>query len=643
MAVIVTVEGVSRAWGDDTLLRDVSFGIADGERVGLLGRNGAGKSTLLNLLTGRLSPDTGRVVWRRDARLEVLDQNPTFAPGQDALDAVLTDGPEPFEIARQYRLTQRALDAQPSDEALSARLVKLSEGMDRTKAWDIEARASAMLHALGVNRQDVPVERFSGGQRKRVALARALMRPSDLLILDEPTNHLDVDAIAWLEQALIERVGALLLVTHDRYFLERVTRTILELADRTIYRHEGSYGDFLEAREAREADLQSREHKRVQLAKKELDWLRRQPKARTTKSQSRVDRAEAMQQTLLSREQGKAEIQAVTSRLGRKVIEARGLTYQFPGAPHPVLDRLTLTIGRRERLGIIGPNGAGKSTLLNLLTGRLQVQGGELEIGETVVFGYYDQESEGLPEDKRVHDYISEVAPMIETGDGRLSASEMLTRFLFEPARQWTPIAKLSGGERRRLYLLRVLMLKPNVLLLDEPTNDLDVETLTVLEDYLDTFEGAVIAVSHDRYFLDRVVEHMLVFDDRGQVVEFPGTYSAFAQRRAEEAAAQQAAQQAARQGQAALQATKPSASAAPQASAEGSKKKPLSSWEQKELAGLRDAISAMEASLAALDMKLSASATDFAAITRLGEERAKLSAELDAKLERWMELEERA
>jgi ABC transport system ATP-binding/permease protein len=585
--------------------------------------------------------EAGRVVWRRDARLEVLDQNPVFAPGQDALDAVLCDGPPSFEIARLYRRAHEAMEADPDDQALSAKLVKLSEGMDEQNAWDLEAKARAMLMALGVDRLDVPVEQFSGGQRKRVALARALMRPSDLLILDEPTNHLDVGAIAWLEQALIERNGALLLVTHDRYFLERITSTILELADRTIYRHEGSYGDFLEGKEAREADLQLREHKRVQLAKNELDWLRRQPKARTTKSQSRVDRAEALQQTLLTREQGKAEIQAVTSRLGRKVVEARELTHQFPDAPYPVLNKLTLTIGRRERLGIIGPNGAGKSTLLNLLTGRLQVQGGELEIGETVVFGYYDQESEGLPEDKRVHDYISEISPMIETPEGRISASEMLTRFLFEPARQWTPIGRLSGGERRRLYLLRVLMLRPNVLLLDEPTNDLDVETLTVLEDYLDTFDGALIAVSHDRYFLDRVVEHMLVFDDKGEVVEFPGTYSAWAEAKQDEAdelAAQRAA---------ASSASKPAAQAVPAQvvaaapAATGTKK--LSSWELKELEQLRAAIPTLEAKLAAMDAKLAMSGSDYAALAKMTEERAAASAQLDTKLERWMELEERA
>jgi ATP-binding cassette subfamily F protein uup len=583
---------------------------------------------MLKILAELEVPDSGEVVRRRGARIEYLPQQPDFDPAHSAAEAVLADGPPEFEIARAYEAACAALAR--GEDGATERVTRESGRMDQAGAWGIEGESKALLGMLGVADPSKRVGEMSGGQRKRVALARALLRPSDLLILDEPTNHLDVDTIMWLEDHLSSRRGALLLVTHDRYFLDRVTRVILELHGGEVYRHEGNYSAFLDARAARRQLLATREQRRAQLAKKELEWLRRGPKARTSKSKSRIDAAHELLNTRYGeKETSGADIDLVGQRLGKKIIVADGVTKSFDG--EQVVAPFDYTFRKRERVGIVGPNGAGKSTLLNMLCGRLAPDTGTVEIGETVAFGYYDQESEELDETMRVFDYIVERSNRIETSDGTLSAAQMLEKFLFPRSRFYAPISKLSGGERRRLYLLRVLMQQPNVLLLDEPTNDLDVETLAALEDFLDGFPGVVLAVSHDRYFLDRVIEHLLVFQPDGSVVEYPGNYSQWLEDHKEQEAAARAAEAAAKR--------EAEAPAAP-AKAAGNK---LSYMARRELDELRDAIPALEAAMEELDARMAANTSDYELLAELQAERGEKEAELDAKLERWMELEELA
>lgn len=631
MTVVLTVENLSKSYGDRLLFEGVNFGIDDQDRIGLIGANGAGKSTLLKLLLGKVELDSGRIATRNDAHIEYLSQNPTLDPSLGALEQILSDGPEAFQVVQRYERACRELELRPQDTHVIGRMERLSQEMDRLQAWSVESEARAVLGALGIEDHAQKIEAMSGGQQKRVALARALLRPSDLLILDEPTNHLDVETIEWLESYLSQRQGALLLITHDRYFLDRVTTVIFELAEKQIYRHEGNYSYFLESRAMREETQAKQEQKRAQLAKTELAWLRRGPQARTTKAKARIERANELIDARYGPERKEqVTLETVTSRLGKKILEIENLSKSH-GARR-VLENFTYTFKRGERLGIVGPNGVGKSTLLNLLTGRIQPDAGTIEVGETVVFGYYDQNSEELDESKRVHDYIVENSNRIETADGTLSASQMLERFLFSRQRQWDPIAKLSGGERRRLYLLKILMQQPNVLLLDEPTNDLDVETLTVLEDYLDSFEGVVITVSHDRYFLDRVVDHLLIYESAGTPHEFPGGYSLWLEekkRRQKDQAAEQARIAAA---QAPAETRKPRR-------ANTSKK--MSYMDQREYEALMPRIEAIEQELSTLNEEMSTKHDDYEALQALMARQQELEEELERSMERWMELEE--
>lgn len=629
--VLLSAEKISKSYGDRTLFKDVSFTLTADDRVGLIGVNGSGKSTLLRVLLEREPPDSGRITKARGAQIELLEQEPAFNQDHTALEAVLADGPEAFAVVQAYEAACRALSLDPENMARIDEVARLGEEMDRVDGWNLETQARTILSKLGVEDLEQPIKTMSGGQQKRVALARALVRPADLLILDEPTNHLDVETVAWLEGYLASRTAGLLLITHDRYFLERVTNVILELADQTVYRHQGRYSDFLEAREARQERLRVEEHKRKQLAKKELEWLRRGPKARTTKSRARIQRAEALQTSEYTVDAQRVEIDTVESRLGRKTIELEQVSRAQ--GDKIILKDFNFQLDRRDRLGIIGPNGVGKSTLLDLIAGRIKPDSGRVEQGETVVVGYYDQVARELDPTMRVHDYITEVAHRIPTSDGSLSASQMLERFLFDRQKQWTYIEKLSGGERRRLYLLRVLMGQPNVLLLDEPTNDLDVETLAILEDYLDSFDGAVIAVSHDRYFLDRAMEHLLVFHGNGEVEEIPGTYSYYEDRLEEERR-----RQAEREAQKAEEQAKKAAQAAPKQRAAG-----LSYKEKRELEALEKRIEEIEEALEGLDGEMVARAADYQALAELDEKKQALSSELEEGLERWMELSERA
>ncbi len=635
--IVFTAENLSKAYGPQTLFENVSFGIADNEKVGLLGVNGAGKSTLVRIITGEEIADSGKISYGRDARIEYLSQNPVLDDSLSALDAVLADGPESFQVVRAYEEICRQLDEDPSNMKIIDKMTSLGADMDRVQGWTLESDAKTTLSKLGLEDWTKIVGTMSGGQKKRVALARALMRPSDLLILDEPTNHLDVTTVAWLENYLAQRQNGLLLITHDRYFLDRVTNVILEIDAGQVHRHTGNYSAFLEARANRESLLAIREQKRSQLAKKELEWLRTGPKARTTKSKSRIDRANELLNTSYAREEQRVEIDTVESRLGRKIIEVENVSKAFDG--RTVLKDFTYFGTRRDRIGIVGPNGAGKSTLLNLIAGRIEPDSGTVELGSTVVLGYYDQQSMDLDESMRVHDYITQIAHRIPTSDGFLTATQMLELFLFDRERQWTYVGKLSGGEKRRLYLLRILMKQPNVLLLDEPTNDLDVETLSVLEDYLDSFDGVVMVVSHDRYFLDRVVEHILSFEDDSTVVEVPGNYTYWAEHQRErEELARDADRLAVKQKAAAAKVA--AAQPAP-SSSKGERK--LTFNEQREFEKLERRIAEIEKRVAAIDQEMIAQSDAFERIAELHEDKMKLESELEISIERWMTLGELA
>lgn len=632
--VVLTVEDISKSYGDRLLFKEVGFGISDADRIGLIGANGAGKSTLLKILLGHVETDSGRVATSRDARIEYLSQNPVLDDALSALDQVLKDGPEPFRIVQRYDAICQRLTTESENPEVLKEMEHLTNEMERVKGWGIESEAKSVLASLGIKDINQHIGEMSGGQQKRVAIARALLRPSELLILDEPTNHLDVQTVEWLEHYLANRRGALMLITHDRYFLDRVANVIFELAEKTIFRHEGNYSYFLEARELRRASQEQQEQKRTQLAKTELAWLRRGPQARTTKAKARIERANTLIDARYGPEQNDAvSIETLNARLGKKILEIHDLNKSFDG--RKVVNDFNYVFKRHERVGLVGPNGAGKSTLLNMITGRLEPDVGTVDVGETVVFGYYDQQSMQLDESMRVHDYIVEQSNLIETADGAMSASQMLEQFLFSRQRQWDVIGKLSGGERRRLYLLKILMEQPNVLILDEPTNDLDVETLTVLEDYLDHFEGVVIAVSHDRFFLDRTVEHLLVFQEDNTIVEFPGGYTMWLEQ--QKLDRQEAARAAKPKSK-----SKPTApSATPPSTRKKNTSRKMSYKEQREYESIMPRIAELEAKQEAIALQMSTKHDDYEALQALTDQSAEITKELETTMERWMELEE--
>ncbi|WP_420456759.1 ABC-F family ATP-binding cassette domain-containing protein [Rubrivirga sp.] len=638
---LLTFDRVRKDYGTKPLLDDVSFVVEADEKVGVIGANGAGKTTLLRLAAGAEPPDSGRVLVTSGARVGVLAQRPDLAPGATVLDAVIAgDGPAAVAV-RAYEHALAALDRRPADTDLAAEVARRSARLDAVGGWDLETQARATLDRLGLGDPEVVVETLSGGQKKRVALARALVERPDLLILDEPTNHLDTETIEWLEGLLRSWTGALLLVTHDRYFLDRVTNRMIEVGGGDVRRYVGSYGDYLEQKAAQAVVEAAEEAKRQNLATRELAWLRRGAKARTSKSKARIDRAHALLDAKPEAGPGEIEIESVSTRLGKKVVELHDVAKGFGG--RTLIGGLTYTVTRDDRLGIIGPNGAGKTTLLELIAGRLAPDAGRVEAGPTVSVGYYDQESRNLAAadqqggDRRLIDAVEEIAENVALADGSLiTAAQMLERFLFPRDQHYTPVGLLSGGERRRLYLLQVLLGAPNVLLLDEPTNDLDIPTLVALEEYLDTFPGAVVAVSHDRYFLDRVAGHLLRVEGDGRVREIPGSYSAWAEIEARERDAREAAET-----RKATPPPPPPSASAPSPPADGPKK--LSYNETRELAMLEERIAQAEARQPELEAELAERATDADAVLALSSELAALTDQLDADVDRWAELAERA
>ncbi|HWI52524.1 MAG TPA: ABC-F family ATP-binding cassette domain-containing protein [Symbiobacteriaceae bacterium] len=626
---IVSIESVSKSYEEKRLFAQISLGIAEGERIGLIGVNGSGKSTLLQTIAGLVPPDEGTITFRSGLTVEYLAQTPAFDPGATVLETVFRGDSPAIRTLREYEQTLSELGERPGDERLQARLANLQLAMDAQGLWSLEAQAKSILTRLGIPDFAQPMGDLSGGQRKRVAMARALIQPAELLILDEPTNHIDNDTVAWLEEYLAKFTGALLLVTHDRYFLDRVVTRILELDSGRLFSYPGNYGDFLEQKAAREETEAAKEDKRQNLLRRELAWLRRGAKARSTKQKARIQRVETLQESgPATRGSGTLEVAVGSHRLGKRIIEMKDLAKAF--GDRQLIRDFTYTVLPGDRVGVIGPNGSGKSTLLNLIAGRLAPDAGEVVFGQTVRLAYYDQENGEMDPEQRVIDYIRDVAEVVRTPDGgAISASQMLERFLFPVRVQYTPIGKLSGGERRRLYLLRTLMSEPNVLLLDEPTNDLDIQTLTILEDYLDSFPGVVITVSHDRYFLDRVVDHLFAFEGQGRVRRYVGGYTDYLEeRKAVEAEAARVA----------VQSRPEPAQAQPEARKRALK---LTFKEQREWETIESEITALEARVARLKAGIEAAASDYTRVQELYVEQVAAEAELNGKLDRWAELTE--
>jgi ATP-binding cassette subfamily F protein uup len=629
---ILSLENVSKNYGVKPLFENVSIGLEETDKIGIIGANGSGKTTLLKVIAGFEEPDSGRVVRASGKTLAFLPQNPTFDENATVLETIFDASGGIMQLLRDYETACHDLETSGgTDEKLLAKISELQHQLESNGGWEIETNARNVLTRLGIHDTTAKMKTLSGGQRKRVALAHQLIVRPDVLILDEPTNHLDADTIEWLETYLARYRGALLLVTHDRYFLDRVTNRIFEIDRGVVQAFGGNYAYYLEKKEEQETLRAVEGHKREQLIKKELTWLRRGAKARTRKSKARVDAATELINQPKEKAKSEIDIAIGSRRLGSKIIELYDVSKSYDG--RKLIDDFTYILKRDDRIGIIGANGAGKTTLLEIITNRIKPDKGEIEIGQTVRLGYYDQESRALNDEQRVIDYVREAAEYVQTIDGKqITASQMLEKFLFPPAAQYSFVGKLSGGERRRLYLLRVLMTAPNVLLLDEPTNDLDVPTLMALEEYLDDFPGALIAVSHDRYFLDRTIDRVFKFEPGGRLHEYPGNYSAYLEIQTREEAAKAEIEQA-----------KIIAKQSKSVQTESDAPKKLTFKEKRELETLEANIAAAEKRQAEIETQLNLYASDAGKLNELFVEQQNLIQQLDRDLERWAELSERA
>ncbi len=626
---ILSLENVGKNFGIKPLFENVTIGFEDSDKIGIIGANGSGKTTLLRVIADRETADTGRVVRANDIKISYLSQNPEFVEEATVLETVFEAADGVMKLIRDYEIACEELTHNYSEELLE-RVSELQHELEISGGWEIETNAKNVLTRLGIDDTSAKMKTLSGGQRKRVAMAHGLIVKPDLLIMDEPTNHLDADTIKWLEDYLRNYKGALLLVTHDRYFLDRVTNKIFEIDRGTVQVFRGNYSYYLEKKEEQETQLESEGHKREQRIKKELAWLRAGTKARTTKSKARINAAYDLMAQPKDQKKDEIDIAIGSKRLGSKIIEIENISKSY--GERKLIDEFSYLLKRNDRIGIIGANGSGKTTLLEIITDRVKPDSGEVEIGETVHIGYYDQESRALNEELRVIDYIKEVAEYVTTSDGnQISASQMLGRFLFPPKVQYSFIRNLSGGERRRLYLLRILMSSPNILFMDEPTNDLDIQTLIALEEYLDDFAGALIVVSHDRYFLDRTIENIFKFEDDGKIEEYPGNYSAYLERKEQvEAEVKEAEKQA--ESKPVAEVRKP-LNAAP---------KKLSYKEKQEFEKLEKKITETEVRLPQIDQELMEFATDSFKLNQLYTEKQTLEKNMEKNVERWAELAER-
>lgn len=585
--VLLNAEHISLSWGENTLFDDVSFALEEQDKVGFIGINGTGKSTFLRILAGMQEPDAGTITLARGARIGYLPQSPDFSEPITVLQQVFRGAATDFAEERAYE-------------------------------------AKMLLTQLGITDFDKDVRLLSGGQKKRIAICSALINPSEILILDEPTNHIDNETAAWLEQQLKAYKGALVIITHDRYFLNRVTNRICELDHAKLYFYEENYEGFVARKAERIASAAASERKRHTILRRELEWMRRGAKARTTKAKGRIQRFEELSSKTVQEEDGQVEMKSISTRLGKKTIEVSGLCKSWDGKTY--IRDFDLTVARDDRIGIVGHNGTGKSTFLRILAGQAQPDAGTVSYGETVKIGYFAQDCGHMDQEQKVIEFIRDIAETVRTPDGTLSAAQMLETFLFTGEQQWTRIGSLSGGEQRRLYLLSVLMSAPNILLLDEPTNDLDIETLNILENYLEGFEGAVLAVSHDRYFLDKTARRIFEFRPNGDVQEYLGNYADYLDKRKE-------------LGRPTAEKTEKTEKSKPK----NTGKTKMSYKDRYELEHIDDEIAELEQKLAALKEEQAQITSDFVRLQELSEQIETVSGALDAKEERWIELQEMA
>ena len=627
MTPYLDIQHLTKSIGDLVLFDDISFSVAEGQHVGLIAKNGAGKSTLLGILSGQEDYDSGDITFRNDLRVGYLQQTPHYDPALSVIDACFSQAGELSDLISRY---ERCLDT-PGNPGLA----ELIDEMERREAWDFELRAKQILTKLDITEFSKPVGQLSGGQLKRVALANVLLTDPDLLILDEPTNHLDIDMIEWLEGYLRRNNKALLMVTHDRYFLDRVCSVILELDGKSLYAYRGNYEYYLEKREERIAATNANIARANNLYRKELDWMRRMPCARGTKARYRKEAfVELEQQAKRRTEERAARLEVKSGYIGSKIFEAEYVSKSFPlenGGEKVILKDFYYNFSRYEKMGIVGGNGAGKSTFIKMLLGEVKPDEGRFVIGETVRFGYFSQEGMAFDQQMKVIDAVRRIAETIDLGGGRkLTAMQFLTHFLFPPARQQDYIYKLSGGERRRLYLCTVLMQNPNFLILDEPTNDLDIPTLQILEEYLADFKGCVIVVSHDRYFMDRVVDHLLVFKGEGQVDDFPGNYSQYR----DWSELKEKEEEEAKKANTPKTETKAN-------TWRGEQKKRLTFKEKQEMAALEVSIEALEEEKKKIEEALCSGTLSVDELTEKSKRLPQLQDELDEKSMRWLELSE--
>ncbi|GGG06721.1 ABC-F family ATP-binding cassette domain-containing protein [Pontibacter amylolyticus] len=618
----LSADNISKSFGERWLFKNLNFGISQGQRVALVGVNGSGKTTLLNVLAGKLPPDEGSVSVRKEITIGFLGQNPEFDEELTVQQTIFGGQGEVLDTIRDYEVAISHPDT-------SAEVMQhLMERMDELQAWDFEIKVKQILSKLGIHDLEKQIKHLSGGQRKRVAMARVLIEEPSMLILDEPTNHLDLDTIEWLEGLLSTQNTTLLMVTHDRYFLDKVANEIAELDNGELYTYKGNYSYFVEKKASREEMAAAETEKARNLMRKELDWIRRQPKARGTKAKYRVDAFEELKEKAAKKTAGpQLELSVKTTRQGGKIIEVDHISKSFGNKK--IVDDFSYVFKKKDRIGVVGPNGAGKSTFLNMLTGKLQPDSGTIDAGQTTVFGYYTQDELTFKEDQRVIDIVKEIAEVVEMANGEvITASQFLQHFQFAPPQQYTFVSKLSGGEKRRLQLLRVLIKNPNFLILDEPTNDLDIITLNILEDFLLNFGGCLLMVSHDRYFMDRLVEHLFVFEGEGKIRNFPGNYTDYREWLKEQ--------------EKVVQETKPAAPAVEQKQEKPEGKRKPTYQEKKEFEELEKEMPRLEERRTELIETMNAgTTTDHEQLNAWAKELEQLNEQLEEKEMRWLELSE--
>ncbi len=619
---LISMENIYKSFSEKPLIENISLGIDDKDKIGLIGVNGTGKTSLLKIIAGLIEPDDGKITKKNNINIEYLPQDIDFQGDLTVIEQVFKGNSDNIKLVRRYR---QALNKEDID---NEQIMKLTEEMDRKDAWALESEAKAILTKLGIYNFKEKIGKLSGGQKKRIALAQALINPSDLLILDEPTNHLDNTTIEWLEEYLKIRKGALIMITHDRYFLDKISNQIIEIERGNIHIYEGNYNYYLEKKAERQEREAGTERKTKSILRKELAWMKQGAKARSTKQKARIDRFNELSSREFNHGKDELDISVAGTRLGKKIIEVIEIEKSFKDKK--IIDNFSFTLLRDDRIGILGDNGSGKSTLLNIIAGKIEPDKGFIDIGKTVNIGYFTQATEEMNDETRAIEYIREYREFIETKDGeKISASQMMERFLFPPSEQWTPIGKLSGGEKRRLYLLKVLMNAPNILVLDEPTNDLDIDTLTILEDYIDEFKGAVIVVSHDRYLLNRVVDRVFVFEGDGKIDEYTGNYDYFKEQKFIEIDLKQEKQNK----------IKDSKNQKSQRNKNQSFK--FSYNEQREWEMIDEEIEELEKIIGNIENKTLEYAADYEKLQELIEEKSKIELQLENKMERWLYLSE--